>query len=325
MPIWTNTPAKPITISLLLFDRFSNLSLANCLEPLRACNSFFSAPVFQWQFLTLTGEMVHSSSGLPILPDGALSDMTRCDYLIVNASYDYIQHDTPRTRVALQKTAKLADTVVGLDMGPWIMAAAGLLNGKTATVHWDIFESFAETFPLIDAQRKRVTQDKNRLTCAGAMSTFDLSLLIITKRLGESSKVDIEAFFIHQDSSTSTRQPRQTARDPLLDKALELMHANIETPLSRIDLARNLSCQPKTLDRHCINEFGAPAGQVYRHIRLSAAQQMTTSTTLSILEISLRSGFQNPSAMTRAYKARFGITPTQSRLNSNNTQSGTLR
>lgn len=324
MPIWTNTPVKPITITLLLFDRFSNLSLANCLEPLRACNSFFDSPVFQWRFLTLAGEPVHSSSGLPILPDGALSDMTRCDYLVVNASYDYTKHDTPKTRVALQKAAKLANTVVGLDLGPWIMAAAGLLNGKASTVHWDIFESFAETFPLVDAQRKRVTQDKNRLTCAGAMSTFDLSLLIITNHLGQSSKVDIEAFFIHQDSPISAHQPGQNTRDPLLNKALDLMHANIETPLARNDLAQRLSCQAKTLDRHCIAEFGAPAGQIYRHIRLSAAQQMATTTPLSILEISLRTGFQNPSAMARAYKARFGVTPTQSRQNVRTTRSGVL-
>lgn len=325
MPIWTNIPAKPITITLLLFDRFSNLGLANCLEPLRACNSFFNSPVFQWRILTMTGELVNSSSGLPILPDGALSDMKRCDYFFVNASYDYVKHNTSKTRMEVQKAAKLADTVVGLDAGPWIMAAAGLLNGKSATIHWDILESFAETFPLVDANRKRVIQDENRLTCAGSMSAFDLSLLLITKHLGHSSKVDIEAFFIHQDSTLSTRQSGQNTRDPLLNKALDLMHANIEIPLPRIDLARRLSCQAKTLDRHFVAEFGATAGQVYRHIRLSAAQQMATSTPLSILEISLRTGFQNPSAMTRAYKARFGVTPTQSRLNPNNTLSGTLR
>lgn len=315
MPIWTNIPDKPITITLLLFDKFSNLSLANCIEPLRASNSFFTTPVFQWRFLTLTGDPVNSSSGLPILPDGALVDMKRSDYLIVIASYDFTTHDTPKARIALQKSAKLADTVVGLDTGPWIMAAAGLLTGKTATIHWDTFENFAESFPLVDAQRLRVVQDKNRLTCAGAMSTFDLSLFIINKHLGHSSKVDIEGFMLHSGSGSATQLPRKTARSPLLNKALDLMHENIESPLTRDELSYRLSCQAKTLDRRCLAEFGAPSGQVYRHIRLSAAQQMVTSTSLSILEVSLRSGFQNPSAMTRAYKSRFGVTPSENRKN----------
>jgi transcriptional regulator GlxA family with amidase domain len=248
--------------------------------------------------------------------------MQRSDYLILNSSYDFIEHDTQKTRIAIQQATKLAQTVVGLDTGPWIMAAAGLLSGKTATVHWDIFEDFAENFPLVDAQRLRVVQDNNRLTCAGAMSTFDLSLYIINKHLGNSAKVDIEAFFIHQESSNPSQIPRKTARSPLLNKALGLMHENIETPLSRNELSRQLSCQAKTLDRRCLAEFGAPSGQVYRHIRLSAAQQMVTSTSLSILEVSLRSGFQNASAMTRAYKSRFGVTPTQNRANMRGELSG---
>jgi len=313
MPIWTNIPERPINISFLLFDQFSNNSLGNCLEPLRACNSFVSVPIFQWQFLTIDGQPVQSSSGLPILPEGALADMDRCDYLLVNSSYDYEKHDTPKARIAFQKAAKRANTVVGLDTAAWLLAAAGLLTGKKATIHWDVFESFEENFPSVNAERKRVIEDGNRITCAGAMSSFDLSLSIITKHLGQSSKVDLEAFFMHQNTTQFVDTPLHKARDPLLNKALYLMHSHLENPLSRTSLARKLSCQAKTLDRHSIAEFGVPIGQVYRHIRLSAAQQLVTSTSLSILEISLRAGFQNPSAMTRAYKARFGKTPSQNR------------
>ncbi len=313
MQIWTNTPEQPIKISFLLFDQFSNNSLGNFLEPLRASNSFVTEPIFKWRFLTINGQPVQSSSGLPILPDGAVTDLKRCDYLVVNSSYGYETYDTPKTRAALQKAAKLSQTVVGLDTGAWLLASAGLLTGRTATIHWDIFENFLEKFPLVDVQRKRVVKDKNRITCAGAISSFDLSLSIISNHLGESSKVDLQAFFMHQDTPMIVRNPQHNTRDPLVNKALDLMHYNIEHPLSRAAIAAKLSCQAKTLDRRTISEFGASAGQIYRHIRLSAAQQMVTSTSLSILEISLRCGFQNPSAMTRAYKVRFGVTPSQNR------------
>ncbi len=313
MPIWTNIPEHPIKISFLLFDQFSNNSLGNCLEPLRACNSFVNTPVFQWQFLTVDGQPVQSSSGLPILPDGALSDMKRCDYLLVNSSYDYENYDTARTRIGLQKAAKITQTVVSLDTGAWLLAAAGLLTGKTATIHWDVLESFADRFPSVKVVRKRVVEDKNRITCAGAMSSFDLSLFIISEHLGQSSKVDLEAFFMHQDTAVIANTRQQNARDPLVSKALDLMHNNMENPLCRTALAKQLSCQPKTLDRRSIAEFGVPMGQIYRHIRLTAAQQLVTSTPLSVFEISLRTGFQNPSAMTRAYKARFGVTPRENR------------
>ncbi len=310
---WTITPTKPIKIAFLLFDQFSNHCLANCLEPLRACSSFANHPVFEWEFLTLTGHPVQSSSGLPILPDGALADMKRCDYLFVNASYDYMEHDTAQCRIGLQKVAKQTDVMVGLDTGAWLMAAAGLLNDKSATVHWDTFDQFSEKFPRVNAEYKRLTQDGNRYTCAGVMSAFDLALLLITKHLGQSAKVDIEAFFLHQDAPLTAHQPQQTSRDPLLNKALNVMYNTVEKPLSRQSLARSLSCQAKTLDRRCISEFGVTANHLYRHIRLSVAQQMIVSTSLSIFEISLRCGFQDASTMTRAYKERFGMPPSQSR------------
>lgn len=313
MPIWTNIPEQPINISFLLFDQFSNNSLGNCLEPLRACNSFTAKPIFKWEFLTLDGKSVQSSSGLPILPHGALAELKRCDYLFVNSSYDYERYDTSKTRVALQKAAKLTQTLVGLDTAAWLLAAAGLLTGKRATIHWDVFESFSDRFPMVNTERERVIKDGNRITCAGAISSFDLALLIISKHLGQSSKVDLEAFFMHQNTAQFVDTPLQNARDPLLNKALHLMHSHLENPLSRTSLARQVSCQAKTLDRHSNAEFGVPIGRVYRHIRLSAAQQLVTSTSLSVFEISLRCGFQNPSAMTRAYKARFGMTPTQNR------------
>jgi len=315
MPIWTNIPEQPIKISFLLFDQFSNNSLGNCLEPLRACNSFMNTPIFEWQFLTVDGRPVQSSSGLPILPNGALQNMNRCDYLLVNSSYDYEKYDTAKTRIALQKAAKLAGTVVGLDTGAWLLAAADLLTGKTATIHWDVIESFTERFPFVEVKRKRVVEDTNRLTCAGAMSSFDLSLTIISKYLGESSKVDLEAFFMHKNTAVIAQTPQQNTRDPILTKALDLMRNHLEYPLSRIEIANRLSCQPKTLDRRSITEFGVPICQIYRHIRLSAAQQFVTTTSLSIFEISLRCGFQNASAMTRAYKARFGVTPSKNRKN----------
>lgn len=314
MPIWTNTPDKPIQFTFLLFDQFSNNSLGNCLEPLRACNAFATTPVFEWQFLTIDGRPVHSSSGLQILPEGPLSALKRCDYLLVNASYGYTDHNTAKTRSALRKAARLADTVVGLDTGPWLLAAAELLDDKRATVHWDIFGEFAETFPMVQTERQRVIEDGNRITCAGAIASFDLSLSLISKHLGDSFKVDIEAYFMHQDPPLAAQSFKGDTRDPLVRRALDLMYAHLEAPLSRREIAQHLSCQEKTLDRRCLKTLGATAGQIYRHIRLSAAQQMATSSSLSVIDIALRCGFQNPSALTRAYKARFGVSPTQSRM-----------
>ena len=137
----TQPPAPPITIAFVLFGRFSNLCLANCLEPMRAANAFARAPAYRWRFVTLDGAPVVSSSDMPVLPDGDLDSLGAVDRLFVLASYDHLAHDTGRTRRLLARAARRCDLVVGLDAGAWLMASAGLLRGRRATIHRDLYQT----------------------------------------------------------------------------------------------------------------------------------------------------------------------------------------
>jgi transcriptional regulator GlxA family with amidase domain len=146
MQKWSKSPNQPLEIRFLLFDRFSNLCRANCLEPMRATNNFVGQPVFHWRFLTPANGPVSSSSGLPVLSKGAAEACDACDFLFILASYGHLDHDTPETRRLLRQIAHKAKTIVGFDTSPWLIAAAGLLDGCQATVHYDVFDAFAEQF-----------------------------------------------------------------------------------------------------------------------------------------------------------------------------------
>jgi AraC family carnitine catabolism transcriptional activator len=74
-------------------------------------------------------------------------------------------------------------------------------------------------------------------------------------------------------------------------------------------LAKRAACPAKTLERRFRAQLGATPGQVYRHIRLTAARNLVVSTTLQVTEIALRCGYESPAALSRAYKARFGHPP----------------
>ena len=318
MQKWTKLSTKPIKIGFVLFNQFSNLCLANCLEPLRAANTFSSRKIYHWELLTLSGAVVESSSGMPVLPKAALLDAGGWDYLFVLASYGYQNHDSTLVRQALHRASLKAATVVGLDTAPWLLASAGLLDGRRATVHWDVIDSFAETFLSLDIEQRRVVYDGNRITCAGAMSALDLTLTLIAEHLGQAMRLDIAHLFMQPDT---TRDRRQRAgqddsqlRDPpanrLIRDAVQVMRDTTETPLSLAQLAKVVSCPAKTLERRFKASLHAPPGKVYRHLRLSKAAQLIETTTLPVAEIALRCGYDSPSAFTRAFKARYGITPT---------------
>jgi transcriptional regulator GlxA family with amidase domain len=311
MQQWTKSPSAPITIGFLVFDRFSNLCLANCLEPLRAANMVGRARIFDWRILTMTGAAATSSSGIQVLPHGALVGMDTCDYLFVLASYDHLTHDTVATRQALRRAAAQAGTLVGMDTGPWLMAAAGLLDGRRATLHWDLLDAFAERFLQVDVERTRTLRDGPVITCVGAMSALELTLDLIADHAGMGARLDVEDQFMHERSAPAQR--RAPGGDALVRRALGLMRAHVERPLPLEVLATQLTCQPRTLDRRFRAALGAPPGRVYRDIRLSEARKLLDGTRLSIAEIAVRCGYDSPAALARAMRTRYGAPPSQLR------------
>lgn len=310
MQKWTKPAPDPVQVSVLIFDQFSNLCLANCLEPMRAANVVTRRRAFDWSILTPDGAPAASSSGMQVLPHAALGDMAACDYLFVHASYGHEALNTPALRRAIARAGRQAGTVVGLDTGPWLLAAAGMLEGRRATLHWDLLEPFAEAFLQVDVQRARVVRDGPVMTCAGAMSALDLMLGLIGDHLGTAARLDVEDHVMHGSRMAAPDLPGGT---PLIRRALALMRAHVEQPLSLGALATRLSVQPRTLDRRFRAALGAPPGTVYRHLRLSEALKLLESTGLSISEIAVRCGYESPAALARAMRRRYGRAPSDLR------------
>ena len=111
MQKWSIQSHTPVSVGFLLFERFSNMCLANCVEPMRAANTLGDRQVYDWAFVGLNQGVVTSSSQLSVLTDYAIADAPQFDYLFVIASYDYDTHDTPATRRALAKVSTL-DAIV---------------------------------------------------------------------------------------------------------------------------------------------------------------------------------------------------------------------
>lgn len=308
MPEWTKSRSSPVQIGFLLFDQFSNLCLANCIEPLRAANTVSPGTAFNWTVLSLDGQPTRSSSDIEMIAQISAADMRQMDYLFVLASYGHEAHDSTQTRRKLRDAVRHADVIVGLDAGPWLLASAGLLDGRRATVHWDLLDAFTERFLGVYAEQARVLRDGHVITCAGAMSALDLTLDLIAQHLGMAVRLDVEALFMHGEPPVAQDRTTQVT-DPLVRRGLRVMREAIEKPYSLQQLAKLLSCQPRTLDRRFRARLGASPGKVYRHLRLAAARKLIEDSTLGIAEIAVRCGYDSPAAMTRAIRRQYGMTP----------------
>ena len=304
-----NTKKSPQRIAILLFDQFSNHCLANALEPLRAANTLSRRVLYEWQIVTISGDVVTSSSGLKLMPDLPIRDVPKGDYLFVLPSYGHLKHATPANLRSLRGAAGKFDTLVGLDTGAWLMAAAGLLENRRATIHWDELESFAEKFPDIEVVRDRIVMDGNRLTCGGASTAFELVMELIEQHHGKRLRLEITSLFMQGDTRHLNDPSLRPTGSQIVDGTVALMRQNMEEPLPLPEVARRAGCSQKRLTQLFQQHLSAPPKTVYKRLRLIEARRLSEQSTYPVAEIALRCGYADASAMTRAFVAEFGQPP----------------
>ncbi len=311
MQEWAKTSAAVQHIGVLLFEGFSNHCLANTVEPLRAVNTLAGHKAYDWRFLTLDGAPVSSSSGLQVAPHGRLAEQSG-DMLIVMPSYGYRAHAGWRTQSALRSAAHRFATLAAMDTGSWLLAEAGLLDAYRATIHWEEFTGFSERFPEVDATRERFVIDRDRITCSGAMAAFDLVMFLIGRDQGQALAVEVAQMLMTRDSARSHAGGAGVA-SRLVNRALAVMQDHLEEPLPITEIARRSGRTRKSLETRMRAELGASPQQVYRRMRLVLARKLVGETALPVAEIALRCGYQNASAMTRAFRSEFGASPRELR------------
>lgn len=297
------------SIGVLLFDQFSNHCLANAVEPFRAANTLSGRELYRWHHLSLDGKLVTSSSGLPVQPERALAEHPGGDLLFVMPSYGCREQARPPVLSALRAADQRFRTIAGLDTGAWLMAAAGLLDARSATIHWDELTNFAEQFPEVDVVEDRHVIDGDRMTCGGATTTFELALALIQGHFGPALRLDVAALFMHGERSPRQDPRRLAGRDALIQASVIIMRRHIETPLTIPELCQQLDIRQKALEHLFQKELGVSPRTAYGMIRLREARRLIETTRLSIAEITARSGYFDASAMTRAFKASFGHPP----------------
>jgi len=311
MQTWRRKGGDCRSVGVLLFDQFSNHCLANAIEPLRAANTLSRRRLYHWRFLGIDGAPVLSSSGLPVTPEGTLSRAAGGDLLFVMPSYGFRAHAGPATLRALRAASRRFKVLAGLDTGAWLLAAAGLLDGRQATIHWDERGALAEAFPEVDVRAERFVIDGNRMTCGGVTTAFDLVLALIHGHHGSMLALEVASLFMPGMPAIAADLPPTAARQ--VQAAVALMRAHLETPLPIPALATRLGLGQKALGRLFHAELGRTPQAVYRTLRLREARRLAEHSRHGIAEIATRCGYADAAAMTRAFRAEFGTTPSADR------------
>lgn len=304
-------PFSAFHLTFLLLDGFSNMVLASAIEPLRAARDLSGKRLFSWQIASPKGAAVTSSSRLSVGVDIALPRVGATDALVVVTGYGVRDHLRRTTLQDVLHKGRGLPLVAGIDTGAWMLAEAGLLAGRRATIHWMEHEALAEAFPEVKVVAAPWVTDGNTVTAGGAQGVLSWSLDLIGQHADDALRYDVGNMFgrTHMDPSL-VGQARMTDRalPAPLQRAVLAMRESAEHPLPLAMIAARAALSVRTMDRLFRAHLGMAAGGYYRQIRLSHARALAIDSAQPLDEIAARTGFSSASTLARAYRAHFGET-----------------
>ena len=308
-------------MGFLLVPGFALMSYAAAIEPLRAANLLSGRELYRWWHAAPGGKPVTASNGVAIIPDCGTNTEREADMVFVCAGGNPATFDDKSTFAWLRRLARKGVTIGGISGGPYVLAKAGLLDERRATLHWEHLPAFREAFPEVDrgAVAVRDRRQPHHLLGRHLGARHD-GRASSSATHGRQLAAAVGDWFLHTHIREGFGPQRMDLRyrlgvaDEKLLIVLRAMELSIETPQPRAALARAAGISLRQLERLFHRHIGHGIHAHYRWLRLERARQLLRETTLPVLDVALATGFASASQFARAYGRAFGEPPSRTRL-----------
>lgn len=313
-----DTPAE---IALLLAPGFNVGATMAFIDPFRAANYLDGAQRFRWGFYSVAGGPCEASNGAHV-DTADLGDAPKIPLqAVVSTSWTPERHAPPPLLAVLRRWAAAGTLMGGIDTGAFVLAAAGLLEGRRATVHYEHIDAMGELYPDVQVTETLCTFDAGRFTCAGGLAAADCALRLLAEHTTPALANRAARYLFHPGLRPDDASQNPGAAEPfgatvpeILRTAVRMMEEHLEDPLQIPDLARLLGVSQRQLNRLFSRYTRKSPVAYYRDIRLDRARGLVTQTDLPMSEVAIASGFGTQVHFSRAYRAQFGLSPSEDRV-----------
>ncbi len=312
-----NIKRIPYRVGLLLIEGFAAMSYSATTEPLRAANLLAGQTLYQMSFITTDKFRVHSSGGMMVSGAKSINDPADYEMVLVIAGGDPFLFDNNRVFRWLHRLDAKGVTLGGVSGGPAILAAAGVMDGRRLTIHWEHADVLCEKYPGLLLEKTVYVIDRNRISCAGGVAPLDMMHALITRQHGSNFARQVSDWFMHTEVRTATAPQRsglaeryQTRNHNILT-AIEIMRNHLADPLKLDRLALLTGTGPRQLNRLFQHHIGESTIAFYRHLRLEKALNLLEKTSLTVTEIAIATGFVNAAHFATTFRKKYGVQPSQ--------------
>lgn len=317
-----NPPSPIKTIGLLAYDDMQALDLTGPLDVFGAANALASGmPPYGLHIIGVRTGTVRAENGLVVLPACSIEDAPPLDTLLIPGGIgSRLGHADPQLLAWLRRQAETARRVVSVCTGAYMLAAAGLLDGRRVATHWQYAEDLARRFPAIHVEPERLFLRDGRFATSGGLTAgIDLALALVEEDLGATASLAVARYLVMyvtrpgnqtQFSAPLAAQAQATGR---MGTLVDWLLAHLKDEVTSERMAEQVSMSPRHFRRVFADTFGTSPARFVEHLRLEQACMRLTRNRTSIDRIASSVGFHSADVFRRAFRARYGATPSEYR------------
>ncbi len=307
---------KPQTIAVVVFDRISPFHLSvPCImfgeDRMGGCKVKFDLKV-----CSVDKGPLRTAAGFTMEAKYGLKALSKADIVIVPTWRDTEEIPPEKLLAALRRAHARGALVVGLCLGSYVLAAAGLLDGLEATTHWHWAADLAQKYPAIKVNPEVLYVDQgNIITSAGTASALDCCLHIIRREFGADVANYVARRMVvspHRQGGQAQfiRQPvRETESVDHFAGVLEWSRKNLHQSLNLDLLAERALMTRRTFTRRFRQVMGVTVGEWLLSQRLSLAQQLLETSELSVEGIAEQAGFGTATSLRQHFGRAYKVSP----------------
>jgi transcriptional regulator GlxA family with amidase domain len=268
------------------------------------------------------GKPLRTSSGLTLVPDAAIKHAPRSVHTLIVAGGAGTQAAIEDDELIewVSRTATRAERTAAVCTGAFLVARAGLLDGKRATTHWSAAAELARRFPQVQVDAEPIfLRDGNVWTSAGVTAGMDLALALVEQDLDRDAALTVARHLVlflrrpgNQSQFSATLAAQQPAREPLRE-VQRLVVENVAGEHSVEAMAERAHMSPRHFARAFRAETGLTPARYVERVRLEAARRLLEDSAQSVGSIALACGFGTAETMRRTFLRSLGVGPAEYR------------
>jgi len=312
---------KPdLRVAFILLNQFTLTPVSGLVESLRfaADVSFRSQQIYcQWDWMTWNNQPVVASCGMPIQPTCPLEKekLLSYDYIaLAGGLLEETRHPPESLLELLKQIHAQGMSIISLCSASFVLAKAGLLNGRKAAIHFTIRDEFIQRFPKVTAiAEESFVDDEGIITCPGGLA-IDLATYIIRKHCGEIRaqkvlKYLLEGGLLEKSPLSMPQTQPHVYQNQIVSKAIAFMQENLSNVPSLKAVAKHAGTSTRQLHRAFLtNTHEAPA-HYWRKLRLEHARKKLADSSAHVTSIAIECGFADASHFIAWFRKQYGETP----------------